>query len=233
MPPELSAAPREWLVEAAGDEARLEAVAALLDRSDDELGLGASPPIEPDALDDVRLLARRLVRAAEATQYAGAHVALQRTVRPVAALALATAAVFAVVGTVRWIRTPHDLAHGARWRTSSALDGYVSTGTLGEVQPPNLVFHTLEEHEPWIEIDLGRQRTVRAAHIVARDDCCRDRTFPLVIEVSDDQRNFREVARRDTEFRIWEPSFAPTPARFARLRQLNDKFFHLTAISIY
>jgi hypothetical protein len=138
-----------------------------------------------------------------------------------------------VVGTVRWIRTPHDLARGARWRSSSALDGWVSTGTIGEVQPPNLVFHTLEEHEPWIEIDLGALRTVRAAHIVAREDCCRDRTFPLIVEVGEDRSKLREVARRTSEFRAWDPSFAPTPARFVRLRQLNDKFFHLAAISIY
>jgi hypothetical protein len=238
-PPELAEAPREWLVEAAGDEARLEAVAALLGRSEDDLGLGAAPLTDPgasparDALDDLRLIARRLVRAAEATQSAVTQVALQRAFRPLVVLAVAIAVGFALTGTVRWLRTPHDLARGARWRTSSALDGWVSTGTIGEVQPPNLVFHTLEEHEPWVEIDLGGWRTVRAARIVARDDCCRDRTFPLVIEVSGDQTNFQAVALQDHEFRVWKPSFAPKRARFVRLRQLNDKAFHLTAISIY
>jgi hypothetical protein len=232
-PPGLAATAREWLVEAAGDESRLQAVAALLERSEDDPGLGALRPIEAGALNDLRRLARRLVRAAETTQFGVAHLALQRALRPLAALAIVCAAALAVVGTVRWIRTPHDLAHGARWRASSAFEGYVSTGTLDEVQPAHLVFHTVQEHEPWIEIDLGSRRTIHAARIVARQDCCRDRTSAGVIEVSDDQLTFREVARWGRPFKVWNPSFAPTRARFVRLRQLNDNFFHLSAISIY
>ena len=133
-----------------------------------------------------------------------------------------------------WYAVHPDLAPNARWSASSAEAGY--TGTGRGFAPPDfkvpVFFHTTEQPSPSITFDLDRIVDVRAVTVVNRGDCCDDRAVPLVVEVSEDQSTWREVARRTATFRRWEASFAPTAARWVRLRATRATRLHLESVAI-
>ena len=59
------------------------------------------------------------------------------------------------------------------------------------------------------------------------------RAIPLVLEVSDDGKAFREVARRTEEFSAWAPSFPPQTARYFRVRVDRVSTLHLEAVRVH
>jgi len=120
--------------------------------------------------------------------------------------------------------TPKDLAEGQPWRASSAL---------AAVFTAKVMFHTSEELSPWFEIDLGRVKPVQRLHVKNRVDCCQERAVPLVAEVSNDRSNWQVVARRDSPFLLWEPSFPAVDARYVRLRVLRFTSFHLEQVKVF
>jgi hypothetical protein len=50
--------------------------------------------------------------------------------------------------------------------------------------------------------------------------------------VSDDRKAYREIARRDESFAVWQPDIAPQKARFVRLRAMKRTFLHLEGVQI-
>ncbi|HET9959261.1 MAG TPA: discoidin domain-containing protein [Polyangiaceae bacterium] len=130
-----------------------------------------------------------------------------------------------------WQEDARDLAKGRAYR--------VSSGALGCRSPeqecsesPFFFFHTAEEDKPWVEIDLGLVRTVSGVRLVNRTDCCTERGTPLVIELSVDQQNFREVAKQTNEFRSVKLEFPTSRARFVRVRALNRTILHLQRVRV-
>ena len=65
-----------------------------------------------------------------------------------------------------------------------------------------------------------------------RGDCCGERAVPLVVEVSDDRKRFREVARRGEDFQFWSAEFEPVTARYVRLRSPVSTTLHLRQVSV-
>ena len=120
--------------------------------------------------------------------------------------------------------TPKDLAQGKPWHTSSALSAVFTA---------KVMFHTNEEMNPWFEIDLVRPTSVHRLGVKNRADCCQERALPLVIEVSLNQSNWQQVARRDSPFAFWEPSFSPVEARYVRLRVPRFTALHLEQVTVY
>ncbi|HKP59044.1 MAG TPA: discoidin domain-containing protein, partial [Polyangiales bacterium] len=157
---------------------------------------------------------------------------LQRGWRTVAVVLLSAAVVFyASLAFLRVLRGP-DLALGKPWSTSS---------TWAECHPEHLkcgnartriFFHTKRQTQPWFLLDLGSPTTFGRVEIDNRDDCCRDRALPLVVEVSDDGQNFRELARRTEPFDTWHATFPATQARFVRLRIDRRDFLHLSRVTV-
>jgi hypothetical protein len=133
---------------------------------------------------------------------------------------LLTGLVFAVHGVL----SPTDLAAGKVWHTSSQL---------GAAYNAKILFHTNEEMNPWFEIDLGASKTVKALQITNRREANQDRAIPLIAELSEDRSSWREVARRETSFQVWEPSFAPSKARYVRLRVPRVTMFHLESVKVF
>jgi hypothetical protein len=66
-----------------------------------------------------------------------------------------------------------------------------------------------------------------------RQDGEADRAVPLIIEVGDDGTHFRQIARRDTEFSAWKPSFPTVTARYVRLRVPRRSMLHLEEVAVY
>jgi hypothetical protein len=93
-------------------------------------------------------------------------------------------------------------------------------------------FSTVEEKDPWIEFDLGKVEQISGVQAENRLDCCQDRAFPLVVEVSENHKRWKAVARRDTDFTTWRASFNPVKARWVRLRVHRTSFLHLHRVRI-
>ena len=157
---------------------------------------------------------------------------LQRLVRIGGLLVLVAAVVF----TVRWFsdraEQSRDIAVGKSWRVSSSGASSCTSPTQQCTESPDFFFHTNEERNPWVEIDLGAPTQFSAVRVENRHDCCSDRALPLVIEVSNDQVNFRELSRRTAGFSSWLASFAPTKARYVRVRAARRTMLHLAQVRV-
>jgi hypothetical protein len=126
-----------------------------------------------------------------------------------------------------------DVGVGKTWRASSAYGGYVASGTKQAAYKDGAFFCTNEDVEPWWTIDLRRATAIESLTVVNRADCCIERAPPLVVELSTDGKNWKEVARTNEAFRTWRPSFGPTKARHVRLRSLRRTFLHLHDVRIH
>jgi hypothetical protein len=128
---------------------------------------------------------------------------------------------------------PRNIAAGRPWRTSSAYSGFVAGEHRVDGNQSSIFFHTDQDVAPWVEFDLGAPHPVKGLKVVNRSDCCSERAIPLVFEVSNDQNQWREIARRPQTFSIWQQSFEPTPARYLRLRADRRTWLHLERAEFY
>jgi hypothetical protein len=142
------------------------------------------------------------------------------------------ALIAARVGIQRAIRGA-DLALDKRWHASSkAFDCHPKTNECGGAQT-NIFFHTQEEDSPWVEYDLGAPQKLARVHVTNRDDCCGERATPLLVEVSDDDKTWRGVAKQTETFRDVDIKFTPVTARYLRLRVEKRTAMHLGGVSIH
>jgi hypothetical protein len=207
------------LTAAAGGDASRDAVHELLTKLPEAGSL--------DARDGSVALARSfseaLLRELDAPERNLSRIERQRYTR----LGLLVVAVGALVlGAAHLLRGP-DLAAKRPFELSSVYQGCNAPGKCAE-----LMFHTEREEKPWATIDLGSSKTVSSVEVKNRTDCCSERAIPLVVELSTDNRNFSEVARRDADFAFWEPRFKAQQARYVRLRSLQTTALHLKGIVI-
>jgi hypothetical protein len=81
---------------------------------------------------------------------------------------------------------------------------------------------TRSERAPWVLLDLGRPAAIEKVTVFGRAECCwANRTLPLLLEVSDDNKQFRELRRRTLPFTRDEPWIAvlgKETGRYLRLR---------------
>jgi hypothetical protein len=144
---------------------------------------------------------------------------------------------FVAAGAWVWERKTRDdrrdLAEGKPWRASSKLDGGgCSSPEQACPDSPGFFFHTTEEKNPWVEFDLGRVQEISAVQTENRKDCCFERSFPLVVEVSENHKHWRSVARQDANFTTWRANFSPVHARWVRLRSPKQTYLHLARVRI-
>jgi hypothetical protein len=163
-------------------------------------------------------------------------IALVRAQRATRAGMLAVLIVALVLGGVlsrAWLEDGKDLALGKSWSTSSRFGSFGCRSPAQVCEgSPHFFFHTNEESEPWIEIDLGGLRQVSSVQVENRHDCCRERAVPLVIEVSRDKKKWTQVARRTDEFSFWEASFPRTRARWVRVKIKGTATLHLARVRV-
>src|SRR5262249_11325021 len=97
-----------------------------------------------------------------------------------------------------------------RWQASSAGWGYPAAGTLDGREDRPVLFHTDQQWDPWVLIDLLEPRVIDKIVIENRIDCCRERTVPLVVEALDENMGAIRIGRTDAPFSKWIVQF---PAR--------------------
>jgi hypothetical protein len=131
-------------------------------------------------------------------------------------------------------RQPKDLLAGRPYRTSSASSDFdVKTHVWMKGTQLPVFFVTNHEASPWIEYDLGKPTSLRRVLIEDRPDCCRARDVPLVIELSDDQKQWRELGKMTQEFFSWDAHFPVAKGRYLRLRVPRTTVFHLHRVEAY
>lgn len=131
------------------------------------------------------------------------------------------------------IKDQKDLAIGKPWSVSStAAPGCVSP----EQQCQNSLdffFHTAEQDNPWVVIDLGRLQRISSVEVENRRDCCKERAVPLVLEVSSDGKQFQPILQQAESFSTWTAEFAPLDARWVRLRAQRRTYLHLARVRVF
>lgn len=154
--------------------------------------------------------------------------------------ALLAAACIGVVVAAVLARAPSEVSKGAHWTASSAFSGNPSSGELPRRRlfyaTPDYFFHTLGDREPWIVVDLGRERVVSSVEIRNRLDCCRERARKIAVELGRDGTVYRRVAqhrKEDTTFRDWEVRLPGIAARFVRVVGTPGECLHLADVRVF
>jgi hypothetical protein len=125
-----------------------------------------------------------------------------------------------------------DLAAAKAWRTSSVLMAGCNSPAQTCPENLNFFFHTVDEAKPWIQIDLGRPERFSRVRVVNRKDCCAERAAPLMIEVSTNGKDWKEVSRNPVTFTNWLAKFSPVDARWVRLRADRKTMLHLAQVRV-
>ncbi len=126
-----------------------------------------------------------------------------------------------------------DLARGAPFTTSSKLSRCTLTDGTCRGKKVSIFFHTNQEKQPWVQYDLGAPKEISAVEIVNRSDCCQNRAVPLVVEVSDDRKSWRQVAKQTKPFGVLLLPVERATGRFVRFRAESTTTLHFERVSIF
>jgi hypothetical protein len=226
-------ADRALLARAIGGEERVEALGSLVSDSSFVTLAELDAPACQLLASTLRQVARKLIREIDTAGREVDRVWVRRFLR-IGGLALLLALLVAIPLVVSSrLEERRDLARGKAWTASSSLGDVGCTSPLQVcAASPDYFFHTLEEDNPSLTIDLGAKQTISAVRVKNRADCCADRAVPLIVETSLDDKNWQRVARRTEEFTDWKAKFAPTTARFVRLKVPRRTLLHLQAVRV-
>jgi hypothetical protein len=97
----------------------------------------------------------------------------------------------------------------------------------------NLGFHTISAPNQHVTIDLGSVVRISRMVVYNRTDCCFDRVAPIRLEVSTDGKSFQQVTERQDLFDRWVVKLQGTTARYVRLTDLKNDYFHLAEVEVY
>jgi len=226
-------ADRSLLATAAGGEANVHAleVALRVERFADFAEL----PAEEQARQarDLLVFVRGLLTALETPRVRLDRLWLRRIVRSTGLVVLIAVITVSVLLFRAHQERSRDLAIGRPYKTSSVYPGVGCKSPEQDCpESPFYFFHTMDDDRPWIEFDLGGKRRVSAIKLVNREDCCAERAAPLAVEVSMDDKTWREVARRTEVFNTWYKEFPTVSARYVRVIGLHKSPLHLKRVAI-
>ncbi len=221
------------LANAAGSEGGLHALEAVLRlESFAEFGELAREEQGRQAR-DLTVFARTLATNVEAPRVRVDKLYFRRIFRTGGLVALLSVLLVLALSARAWHDRERDFARGRPYHTSSQYPGVGCKSPDQDCpESPFFFFHTMEEEKPWIEIDLGGKKHFSAIRIVNREDCCGERAVPLVVEVSNDHKTWREIARRDDTFNTWTKDFPPVAAHYVRVSLTKKGILHLRHISV-
>lgn len=214
----LNRAPAELLLAAAPDAPTLEAIKQDLLASPTAAGLDATEREEQQAV-RMRAFVEGLLWNADASRRRLDQLLVFRLFR---LILVAAALLLLGFGVFKITRGP-NLAAGKPWKTSSRWTGCSADPTCEGI----LLFHTVEEKEPWAELDLLKPHTIHSIEVKNRVECCADRIVPLVVEVSLDGKQWTEVGRQKDQFTTWTAKFPPRSVRYIKLHIARVSTLHI------
>ncbi|MCY2994592.1 MAG: discoidin domain-containing protein [Planctomycetota bacterium] len=126
-------------------------------------------------------------------------------------------------GTLPAIKVEEDAAGG--------VDGLI-TGEWG--------FHTENEKDPWWQVDLGNGAAIDRVVLYNRCDGCGARNVRIILWLSDDGKNFRQVYQHDGTIFYGKTDGKPLVAklngqqgRYLRLGLTGTSYFHLDEVQVF
>jgi len=133
-----------------------------------------------------------------------------------------------------------ELDHKIGPNLASGAIVMISSRDLASPDPAHVIdgdaslfaFHTRAEQNPWVLLDLRREKVVRHIIVYNRLDCCRERAVPLVLKVSHDSQNFTEVARMNEPFGKWDAEVPLQSTRFIRAELQKFGILYLNEIEV-
>jgi hypothetical protein len=180
----------------------------------------------------LRQLVRRVLTAVEAPQTRLDRAYRRRSLH-VGVVAFLAAVVFVLATAGREQReASRDLARDRPWKGSSHLMGGCKSPAQSCPESPMYFFHTKDDESPFLVIDLGERKRFSSLRIQNRIECCHDRGLPLMVEVSNDQKKWKQVAKREEEFDVWRPKFKTESARWVRLRAGSKTWLHFASVRV-
>jgi hypothetical protein len=221
----MDAVPSEVLVFAAGSPEALEHVKSVLVQKTFRETAADHPDIQRADARVLRAFVAALIDRVLGLERRLGQLRVQRVVRLGLGVVLLLGSVLGGFSLYSAFSRGPDLAAGKPLRTSSTNAGVA-------IEPRNYLFHTQDEHAPWVEIDLKQPQQFSTVDVINRRDCCQDRVLPAVIEVSKDRTRWKEVSRRTESFSTWHAKFAPQTARYVRVRVARRSILHLAGIAV-
>ncbi|MGC4092461.1 MAG: discoidin domain-containing protein [Polyangiaceae bacterium] len=227
-----AAADQATLREAAGNADKLvEIEKAVKGKTFIEYG-ALEPAVSAELSRSLRHFAETLVDKLDAPQEEVERIWMRRLARVSVVLVAAVVALVAVVTLLEAREKSRDVAAGKPWSISSRYPAGCTSPEQHCADSPGFFFHTNEEQDPWIVLDLQQSTQISGVRVTNRSDCCSERAIPLVVEVSEDQNHWNEVVRRTTDFGTWKGSFAPVKARYVKLHTPRHTLLHLQEVRV-
>mgnify|MGYP005837848643 FL=1 len=113
-------------------------------------------------------------------------------------------------------------------------------GAVDGVKNGSWAFHTGLDNPPWWQVDLGQAHALDHVVIYNRADGAAPRTAHLIVLLSDNGQDWRQVYQHDgetfygfTDGKPLEVSLTGQTARFLRLQQPDQSFLHLDEVEVY
>ena len=138
-----------------------------------------------------------------------------------------------------WLRQEQVRVGPPISRNGKVMPGQDAIGALDGVTDGKWGFHTQNELNPWWQIDLGQAVRLDRLTIYNRCDIA-ERASRLMVLVSDDAENFREVYRHDGTVFFGHTDGKPlvvklngVNVRFVRLQLPSKSYFHLDEVEIH
>jgi hypothetical protein len=148
-------------------------------------------------------------------------------------VAVAILAVIAMIGS--WISAKFEKPNVALHRPVEVSSQYPGAGEdhslLVDGDRTNLGFHT-DCSGGWVIIDLGAPKNIEKVVVYNRSEYP-ERAVPLIIEVSNDHQNFRQVAEKREVFDKWAAKGLNAQGRYVKLRNTTSACFHLSEVEVY
>ncbi len=179
---------------------------------------------------------------------AGLWVVAMLTVSLLGALPRSRAAVSPVTTSQQleadWLRQ-EELRETAAGADARATAGNVrpeqdAAGGCDGVKDGKWGFHTQDEPNPWWRVDLGRQFALDHLLVFNRCDACGERNTRIIVWLSDDDKNWRQVYRHNgtmfygySDKKPLEVKLAGAKARYVRLGLAGRSYFHLDEVEVY
>jgi len=148
---------------------------------------------------------------------------------------VAIALVVALACAVGWVSSkisPNLALH--RPVTASSTNGWApDPNKLTDGITNVMGVHTNGGDQQWLVIDLGEVKKIDKIVVYNRPDCCGERTVPLKVEVSNDNRDFKQIAERIETFDKWTAKNLNAEGRYVRLKNTPPNFLHLAEVEVY
>lgn len=130
----------------------------------------------------------------------------------------------------KWVSEKATVTYSSRSKFAPPRD------TLLSSQEGAMSFHTEEEKEPWLIVDLKKAHPVAGIEILNRADAQGNRTANLRVWLSTDGESWQQVFKTGRPEERWLVSLdQPQTARFVKIGLVNPKpqFFHLKGVKVF